>query len=120
MPTPWYQFSLRSLLLLTLFVAVLCSIGVCTYWIVSAAVAIAIAIGGIAGKIAAGTRLGFVLGVILVIQFLFWAGIVCAFLVWQFPFLLPWESRGLLSVLLVIAALIGGIVGGYAVRPRPK
>jgi hypothetical protein len=107
-------------LLLTLFVAVLCSIGVCTHWAVSVAVAIAVAIGGIAGKIAAGTRFGFVLGVVLVIQFLFWAGIVCAFLVWQFAFLVHWELRGLLSVVLVIAALIGGIVGGYSVRPLSK
>jgi len=29
---PWYQFSLRSLLLFTAFVAVLCSIGVSTGW----------------------------------------------------------------------------------------
>jgi hypothetical protein len=64
--------------------------------------------------------LGFVLGVILGIQIHFWAGIVCAFLVWQLPFLLPWESRGLLGVVLGIAMLIGGILVGFTVRPRPK
>src|SRR5208282_3004254 len=59
----WYQFSLWSLLLWTLFVAVLCSIGVCTHWFVSAVIAV-IAAGGIVGRIVAGTRLGFATGVV--------------------------------------------------------
>ena len=115
---PWYQFSLRSLLLLTLFVAVLCSLGVCTHWLVSAAIAMTVVIGGIAGRIVAGTRLGFVQGVVFGIQFLFWAGLACIFLVLQCPFLLPWESRWLWGVVLGIAVLIGGVVGGFTVRPR--
>ena len=69
-PPPWYQFSLRSLLLLTLFVAVLCSLGVCTHWLVSAVVAMTVVIGGIAGRIVAGTRLGFVRGAVYAIAWL--------------------------------------------------
>ena len=70
MPTPKpkpprYQFSLRSLLLLTLVIAVLCSIGVCTHWLVSAVIALPVAIGGIAGWIVAGTGEGFVMGIVV-------------------------------------------------------
>ena len=109
---PWYQFSLRSLLLFTLFVAVLCSIGVCTHWLVSAVVGWTVMIGGFAGRIVARTRLGFVQGVVFAIQFLLWAGVACIFL----PFLreTPWR----MGVTLGIAVLIGGMVGGFTVRPR--
>ena len=69
-PPPWYQFSLRSLLLLTFFVAVLCSLGVYTHWLVSAVVAMTVVIGGIAGRIVAGTRLGFVRGAVYAIAWL--------------------------------------------------
>jgi hypothetical protein len=55
---PRFQFSLRSLLIFTLFVAVLCSIGVCTHWIISAV----IGIGGMVGRIAARRDLGFLVG----------------------------------------------------------
>src|SRR5580692_10658171 len=61
---PWYQFSLRSLLLLTAFAAVVCSIGVYTHWLVSAVIGATVMIGGVAGKIVAGTRSGFVQGVV--------------------------------------------------------
>jgi hypothetical protein len=109
---PWYQFSLLSLFLLTLFVAVLCSLGVCTHWIVSAVVAFAVTIGGIAGRIVAGTRLGFVQGAAFGIQCFLWAGLFCLFL----PF--PWQASWQLGVVLGIAVLIGGVVGGFTVRPR--
>ena len=42
---PWYQFSLRSLLLFVAFVAVVCSLGVCTNWPVSLAVLIGLPLG---------------------------------------------------------------------------
>ena len=94
MPTPklpWYQFSLRSLLLLTVFVAVLCSLGVCTHWLVSVAIAVTVAIGGIAGRIVAGTRLGFVQGVVFAVQFVLMAIFICVVL--QFPVAwLFWEA----------------------------
>jgi hypothetical protein len=117
MPTPkpkqpWYQFSLRSLLLLTVFVAVLCFIGVCTNWLFSALAAMTVLIGGTAGRIVAGTRLGFVQGVLFGIQF----ALSCLFL--PFPFLLNWESPWPWGVVLGIAVLIGGVLGGYSVRPR--
>src|SRR5208283_2495166 len=112
--SPWYQFSLRSLLLFTLFVAVPCSIGICTHWLVSAAIGWTVMIGGIAGRIVAGTRLGFAQGVVFAIQFLLWSGVACLFI----PFLreAPWR----MGVTLGLAVLVGGIVGGCSVGPRPR
>ena len=107
---PWYQFSLRSLLLFTSFVAALCSLGVCTHWLVSAVIVLPVVVGGMAGRIVAGTRLGFVQGVVFGTQFL----LVCEFL----PFL--WKPSWLLGVVIAIAVLIGGMVGGLSVRPRSR
>ena len=59
---PWYQFSLRSVLLLTLVVAVLCSIGACTHWLVSVMLDSVVLIGGVTGRIVGGTGLGLVEG----------------------------------------------------------
>ncbi len=42
---PWYQFSLRSLFLLTLLVAILCSIGVSAGWLYSFVVLIGVPLG---------------------------------------------------------------------------
>ncbi len=86
MPTPklpWYQFSLRSLLLLTLFVVVLCSLGVCTDWVVSAV----IAVGGVMGGILARKWSGLVLGVISGIAFAFIAVILCRPIIEEMPFM---------------------------------
>ena len=47
----WYQFSLRLLLLLTGFVAVLCSIGIWTNWYFSALLATIVLFSGIARRI---------------------------------------------------------------------
>ena len=47
----WYQYSLRLLLLLFVVVALLCSLGVCTHWLVSAVLGSAMLIGGIAGRV---------------------------------------------------------------------
>lgn len=60
----WYQFSLRSLLGLTAFVAVLCSIGLCIHWILSALISIVAAVGGIAGWIVGRLCLGFAAGIV--------------------------------------------------------
>jgi hypothetical protein len=53
-PTPklrWFQFSLRTLLVFVTLCAILCSLGVCTHWVVSATFGVAIVSGGIAGRI---------------------------------------------------------------------
>ena len=119
----WYQFTLRSLMLLTLFVAVICSLGVCTHWLVSAVIAM-FALAGMAGRIVAGTRLGFVQGVVFGIQFLLAAVVIHLLL---FPFLPFWVAPWLrllldepwrLGVVLGIVVLIGGALGGLSVRPR--
>ena len=115
----WFQFSLRSLLLLVLFVAVLCSIGVCTHWLVSVAIVL-LALGGVAGSIVAGTRRsgnGFLLGALCGIHFCFWTGIVSFFRLFSAPFRL--DARSLLGVVLaIVAVLVGGVLGGLLVRPR--
>jgi uncharacterized membrane protein len=95
-----YQFRLRSLLQLTVFVAVLCSIGVYTHW----AFAAAIVIGGIAGGLFAGTWLGVAQGAV--------SGTICsvvaAFIV------LPSEQRFWAAA--IISSLLGGILGGYSAQ----
>ena len=115
-PPPWYQFSLRSLLLFTLFVAILCSIGVCTHWVVAVAIT-TLMLGGILGRIVAGTWLGFVAGVLHGILFSLAALVIFVYLpIRSLPWLGDWAAGGLLG----IAVLIGGILGGLSVRPRSK
>ena len=119
------QFSLPTLMLLTLFVAVLCFLGLYMDWVVPAVIGWTVMIGGTAGRIVAGTRLGFVQGVVFAVLFLLWAGFASLLL----PFLedAPWR----MGVTLGLAVLIGGmslrdksvcdtILGGYTVRPRPR
>jgi hypothetical protein len=115
----WYQFSLRSLLLFVLFVAVLCSIGVCTHWLVSAFIAMTVTVGGSAGWIVARTRSGFVQGVVIAVQFFLIVILVSVFIWFPFRFFPSnfediWRS----GVVLGIVVLIGGLLGGFTVRPR--
>jgi hypothetical protein len=106
---PWYQFTLRSLLLFTLFVAVLCTIGVRTHWLISAGIALPVVVGRIAGRIVAGTQLGFGAGVLYGSAFLVGAVVILPFLC---------ETASGFFVTVGIAALFGGVVGGLSVRPR--
>ncbi len=111
---PWYQFSLRSLLLFAAFVAVLCSIGVCTDWSLSAV----IAGGGIAGRIVRKSWLGFLQGIV--------CGVMCAVVGAIGAFLLlatlkasifsatPWQLTVAMKIGAVLGSLIGGILGGLA------
>ena len=67
MPTPppklpWYQFSLRSLLELTFFVAVFCSVGVCAGWASLVVLPAIVLVSGLAGRVVAGIKAGFVEG----------------------------------------------------------
>jgi len=109
---PWYQFSLRSLLLLTLFVAVLCSIGVCThYWLVSVAAAAIFLLGGTMGRIVAGSRVGFWQGGL---------GTFACFLgvfIWKCDL---YHGAWLCAPVSGIAALIGVFLVSCSVRPRSK
>ena len=104
---PWYQFRLRSLLLLTAFVAVLCSIGVCTHWVVSAVVGVS----GVAGRIVARRNFGFLLGSLFGSVFAPITVILASFLGdLVLAFVSPSEMLG--TILGVIAALTGGVLGG--------
>ena len=116
MPTPeterhWYQFSLRSLLLFTAFVAILCSVGVCTKWGVSATIAASLLIGGVSGGMVAGTRMGFVIGAVYAMPLFFFAVISLAIL--RFPFSLWWNLDDW-WIACRIAVLIGGVWGGVS------
>ncbi len=125
MPTPepklpWYQFSLRSLFLLTAFVAVLCSLGVCSDWSLAAV----IGVGGTTGGIVTRTWRGIVLGVL--------AGGVSAFvtakvgvIIWErirpvTMWVPSWPSEVIngIKIAAVIGSLIGGIAGGLSARRR--
>ena len=122
----WFQFSLAALLLLTLFVAVLCSIAVCTHWFFSGLLAATVLIGGIAGRIVAGTSKGFLYGIVFGIELLFWVGYVGSFLLALllpenvFSLLLRSDALRPLFVVLAIVVLIGGIAGGLLVRFRSR
>ena len=112
MPTPKFQFSLRSLMLFTLFVAVLCSIGVCTDWVVSAV----IAGGGIAGSIVRRSWLGFLQGIVEEVcgrgcqRCVLLLGTVKASIFWV-P---PWQLTVGMKIGAFIGSLIGGVFGGLA------
>ena len=109
----WYQYSLRSLFLAGLFVAVLCSLGVCTHWLLSVAVAVMM-VGGVVGRRVAGRRLGFVWGAINgSLLSIIAVGIFMAALgspSWRY-----WTRFGfaILEATVVTTAVIGALVGGY-------
>ena len=105
----WYQFSLRSLLLLTLWVAVLCSLGVCTYWLYSAV----IAIDAIVGRGISRRRSGLVLGVMVACICSAVAAATCVFF-WMLLFGMPllWVPTRQFFVAVEIAAIIGSLIGG--------
>ncbi len=115
----WYQFSLRSLLLLPVFVAVLCAIGVRMHWAFSAILAAIVLIGGIAGGIVAGGKVGFVQGAFGAIQFFLLAVVGSLLSIALFPALFhasPWFWM----VIGGIAVLSGGILGGFTARYRTE
>ena len=116
----WYQFSLRSLLLFTVFVAVLCSIGVRSHWSIPAI----IAVGGITGGIVARSWLGLVLGIVSGGMGAVMMAAICVVgwrLLFGVPFLM-WISSSLdgvvdgINLAGIIGSLLGGVVGGYIVR----
>ncbi len=115
--SPRYQFSLRSLLLWTWFVAVVCSIGVRTHWLVSAAIALPVVIGGTAGWIVAGTGEGLVQGIVVGFLFLFVDFLVCGAFLSDIPHVVA-ATLQRFAVFHVIAVLIGGILGGLLERFR--
>lgn len=113
---PWYQFSLRSLLLLTVFVGVLCALGIYTHWLFATVIGLTVLCGGIAGWIGARTRLGFVLGIVVAVSFVLLVGF---FLLLFFGLLgaAQWP-RWLLCAVAAVVASVSGLVGGFTVRPR--
>jgi len=119
MTTPWYQFSLRSLLLFTLFVAVVYSIGVCTHWLVS----VAIGVGGILGRTVAGKEAGYVFGVafgMLFAAITFFLAVALSLLAIAF---VRHSEISLLVIFWLVAALIGdvagSVLGGRMARKPP-
>jgi len=107
---PRFQYSIRFLLLLTLIVAVLCSIGACTNWFVSVVLASTMLIGGVVGGIIARTKWGFVMGAAFGLQSFIFAFDGFIILLGSFPQAL--DFRHVIAIISGIAALIGGVLGG--------
>ena len=123
---PWYQFSLRSLLLLTLFVALLCSIRVSTGRGYAAAVVVVnVLISGFAGRTVAGTRLGLVLGCVSGCLCAGISAFTCAF-VWGDTFgmrslgLPRWECVIAMNAVATVGSAVGGALGGFVARHRSR
>ncbi len=112
---PWYQFSLRSLLRFTVFVAVLCSIGVCSDWTVAAI----IAVGDVSGRIVARSWVDLIIG-ILVGNVGAAAAVVASALLGVLIVDTPHVQAWWFVAAMIIGALIGGIVGGLCVRSRSR
>ncbi len=118
---PWYQFSLRSLLLFTAFVAVLCSMGIRTDWSVSAVIAVGGVVGGIVARTWAGLVLGGVLGSMCAV-----VGVVAFAFVWCIVFRMPmvwkpfWELIAAVKIVAIIGSLAGGVLGGFTARFRSE
>jgi len=104
--SPWYQLSLRSLLLWILFVVVVCSLDVWTHWLVSAV----IVTGGVVGGIFAGTRLGVAQGAVSGSICSIIAVSVCAVIIGMQP------SEGKCIIVAIIGSLLGGVLGGYSAK----
>jgi hypothetical protein len=103
---PWYQFSLRSMLVVTAYVAIVCSIR-----FYSGTLTTIVIIGGLAGIIVAGRPLGFVAGAI--------GGSLSYLIAAVFPIITqPWKLDLVWWVwaTIWIDVLIGGILGGLTVR----
>jgi len=125
---PWYQFSLSSLLLFTLFAAIICSLAVGVDWVVAVVVLEAVVIGGLAGITAAGSRQGFVEGIAVAVYLILLAAViggiffVCALVDQFFSFANAphWYRLWRLMTIVICgtAALIGGTLGGLSERQR--
>jgi len=123
---PWYQFSLRSLLLFTLFVALLCSIRVSTGRGYAAAVVVVnLLISDFAGRTVAETWLGFVLGCVSGCLCAGISAFTCAF-VWGDNFgmrslgLPRWECVIAISIVATVGSVLGGALGGFMARYRSR
>jgi Trk-type K+ transport system membrane component len=112
MSTPSYQFSLRSLLLFTLFIAVLCSIGVCTHWIVSAVIAVGGTTGGIVAGKWFGAAMGAFFGSACSVAAANYAALLC--------FFVPLRLLPMMVIGAIVGALVGGILGGRAEKRRSR
>ncbi len=112
-----FQFSLRSLLLFTLYVAVLCSIGVCTNWGVTI-----LAVGGLAGRLVSRKWLGLVLGTIAGGIGAAMALVCLCFLAFAMHSdLLPsWQLYAAVVTTATIGSLLGGLLVGRVLRYRSE
>ena len=103
-----YQFSLGSLLLFTAFIAVVCSIGVATYWPIAFAVLFGVPLGIAVARAKEGV-------VVCGFQFLLIAVVGCVYVFvfcsgpWQFD----WQPPNEFWVAIVIAVPMGCIYGHF-------
>ncbi len=117
---PWYQFSLRSTLVFTACVAVLCSVGILTSWLFSAYLAAAALTGGVAGRLVVGARLALVQGAIYGILFFFLTafGLLVPSLLWFDIWDLFIWANVVSWTAVFIGGVLGGVLGGLSVRSR--
>jgi hypothetical protein len=115
----WHQFSLRSLLLFSTLVAILCSIGVSAHWSVSANLAVSLLIGAVSGGMVCGTRAGVIAGAVYGIPG-FVLTIIAVTIV-MLPASALWSNEAwaiAIRIALPIGGIIGGVAGGIAARGR--
>ena len=109
-PTPhlhWYQFRLRSLLLLMAVLAVLSAIGVQTDW----SLAVSLAAGGVMGKVFGKSWLGLIYGVGLGSFCAVMAGhLACNALGWSF--LRAQLGLPMVKFFMILGSVVGGGLGG--------
>jgi hypothetical protein len=114
----WYQFRLRTLLILVVVVAAFCSLGASTHWVVPVGIATSVVIGGATGGLVGRTWPGIVVGAMYGLQFaVIPAGLVYVSAVLAFS-RAPWLLYLSVVIAAAFAAALGGGLGGLAVRSR--
>jgi hypothetical protein len=107
----WHQFSLRSLLLFSTLIAIICSIGASTHWTVAAELGVSLIVGAVCGGIVRGTRVGLSLGAAYAIPGFIFAIVLMTVL--MFPGSGLWDHSEW-AIVCRIAVLAGGILGGVS------
>src|SRR5579871_1455385 len=112
----WYQFSLRTLLGIVTFVAVLCLLGIYTHWVFATLVGSVVLLGGTAGWIVGKSRRGFAVGIMYGFIFLFCMPVLLGLIDWSGSHSFRRFPEQWYFAACVLGTLIGGIVGGLRVR----
>jgi hypothetical protein len=114
-----FQFSLRSLMLFSTLVAIVCSIGVTTDWSIAASLGAIFVIGAVCGGMVSGKRAGIIAGAVYGIPGFAFALVFITILLFPISGLWAKDSWEIVSrVAVVVGGILGGISGGIAARRR--